>query len=297
MTQVRLERGTLLGLLDEAVVLARRVFGRLYLATALPPAVALTVATAIQLRFMSGFLQEPSAENPGGTFFAGMGVFMLVVLVAVAVTGLASAAMIAGTSWKLDGAELRARDAWRWVFRGGVLGSLLLLGLLVGLGFMFCLLPGIYLGIVWALAIPIMASEGILGYRSMSRSRQLVLHSNQKRVFPPGIGWVLAVIAAGLVLSWGASMAVQFPLMVIQQVLMARHLLGEAARSGPPNPAALFPMWVQVLQVATTFVSVLVKQAVALYSAAAFILLFRRLRGRREGTDIHTALDALGAPA
>jgi hypothetical protein len=297
MTEVRLESGALLSLLDEAVVLARRVFGRLYLATALPPAIAVTVAVILQLRFMTGTLRNVSAEGPGAPFLAGMGLLFLVYFVYGGVTGLANAAMVAGTSWELEGTQFRARNVWRWVLRGRVLGSLMLLGLAIGLGFMFCFLPGLYLIIIYAIAVPVMATEGILGSQSMNRSKRLVLHSVEKRFIPPGMGWVIAVFVTAIVLSWGVSLAVQFPLTIIQQVLMARHLLGETARSAAPDPAAFFPLWLQVLQLVTMFASTLAKQAVALYSAAAFSLLFRRLRGRREGTDIHAALDALGAPA
>ena len=292
---IRLERGSLLGLLDEAVVLARRVFGRVYLATAIPPAVALGAIGVYQVRNMQSF----SAQAPDmGRFFTGFGLVFFLYLLYAAATGLADAAMVAGVSRELDGQEVRAGALWRWVFQGRVLVTLTGMGLMIGVGFLLCGLPGIYLTIVYALVVPILAAEDVSGYAALSRSRALVLHSNEKRVFAPGLGWVILVFLTAMVLTYGVSMAIQFPLTILSEVLMMRNILGEAARQAEVarNPFAAFPAWFFAVQAVVTLLSGLAKQLVALYSAAAFTLLFRRLRGRKEGTDLVAALDALGAP-
>ena len=192
---IRLERGSLLGLLDEAVVLARRVFGRVYLPTAIPPAVALGAIGVLQVRNMQSF----STPTPDlGRFFTGFGLVFFLYLLYAAATGLADAAMVAGVSRELDGREVRGGALWRWVFQGRVVGTLMVMGLLIGGGFLLCALPGIYLTIVYALAVPILAAEGISGYAALSRSRALVLHSNEKRIFPPGLGWVVLIFLTAM---------------------------------------------------------------------------------------------------
>lgn len=295
--RIRLERGSLLSLLDEAVVLARRVFGRVFPATAIPPALLLGLVTVVQFRNMRSLL--PAAEGGSvGILFAGAGLSFLTYLLYGASTGLANAAMVEGTTREMEGREVRGLALWRWVFGGKVLGTLTLMGLLIGGGFLLCFLPGLYLAVVYALAIPIMAGEGLSGYGVLSRSRTLVLHTTEKRTFSPGLGWVIVVFLTAVVLSYGVSLAIQFPISVLGQLFLVRNILGEAARQAQAvrNPMAVFPTWFLGLQLVAAVLSGLAKQAVALYSAAAFTLLFRRLRGRREGTDLVAALDAMGAP-
>jgi hypothetical protein len=248
-----------------------------------------------QFRTMRCFFPQPGNMGP---FFAGFGLAYLFFLLYWAVSGLAKAAMVAGVSRELDGREVGAGPVWRWVFQGRVLGTLFILGFLVGLGLMCCALPGLYLGVVWSLAIPIVAAGEVTGYPALARSRMLILHSNEKRIFPPGLGWAIVVFLTAIVLSYGVSMAVQFPMTILSEIFMVRNVLGETARQTNvgANPFAIFPPWFLAVQVVTTVVSGLARALVALYSAAAFTLLFRRLRGRREGTDLVEALDRLGAP-
>jgi len=99
-----------------------------------------------------------------------------------------------------------------------------------------------------------------------------------------------------LVLSYGASIAVQLPLMAAQQFFMLRHIMGQAENAAANNPLAFLPSWFFILQAVSAFLSTLVQMLVAFFSGSAVNLLYLRLRGRKEGHDLMAALDRLGAP-
>jgi hypothetical protein len=70
--------------------------------------------------------------------------------------------------------------------RGADVVNLLLTGILValgvGIGLLFCVAPGLYLAVSWAVAIPVVALEGRSGPEALTRSNQLV-EGNRWQVF------------------------------------------------------------------------------------------------------------------
>ena len=127
--------------------------------------------------------------------------------VAAAVVGAAAAGILTWVGSTLaSGACFRAiasaylghRTEWRDSFRYAVqrLPSILwvtfLAGLATVLGFILCIVPGIYLAVGFALAVPALLTEDARGGRALGRSRELVR----------GYWWrVFAVVVLGYLLS------------------------------------------------------------------------------------------------
>ena len=299
---IRLERGSLLALLDEAIVVARRIVPKLYIGLALPPALAAGAMAAYQGRIMRGVFSIVPDAGPGTSadiagIMTNFGLLMLLFFVYLALISLSSAGIFAGAAHALQGRPFGPLRSLGWAIRPRVFGTFFIMTILVLIGFMFCLLPGLYLGLVWALTLPVMLWEESFGFQALGRSRQLVIYGPDKPVFSPGMGWVLLIGITVLVLSYGASLAVQLPLMIVQQVFMVRHIMGQVEEAAAAtNPFDLLPSWFFMLQALSTFVSTLVQMLVVFFSASAFNLLYLRLKGRKEGHDLVAALDRLGVP-
>jgi len=295
--KIRLERGSLLALLDEAVTLARAFVGRLFLGVALPPALAAGLMAVLPVFMMRDFMGGvPQSDGDFLNFFGGFFLTFLLFLVYMTLMGMASSAVFAGAASELHGEKIGPLSAWRWVLKPRILGTLALMGILVSIGSVFCLLPGIYLMVIWAVTVPIMLWEDRRGLDALSRSRQLVVYGPDNPLFSPGMGWVLLVGITVAVLHYGVSMAVQLPLSLIQQVFVVRHIMGQAQTQMPANPMALFPAWFFVVQAISAVLSSLAQILVMFFSASAFNLLYLRLKGRCEGHDLISALDRLGVP-
>ncbi len=297
-TGPRLERGSLLDLLDEAVRLARAVFPRAFWALALPPVLGSAALATMQAGLMSRAMAVPPGGEPHQQLPAEwLGHWFRVALLGLGVSlasVLAHAGMVRATAEHLEGRRPSGVDSWGWALSWPVLRTLLLAGILVVAGLALCMLPGLYLLVIYAVALPVVALEGRAGYAALARSRSLVTHDRRRRLLPPAMGWVIAVWTTGVVLTYGTQLALQLPLAVAQQVLVARQVLGQVQRGA--GGGLQFPGWFWVLQAVTVTAAALARQLVALYSAAAATLLFLRLRARKEGPDLEAALDALGAP-
>jgi hypothetical protein len=57
---------------------------------------------------------------------------------------------------------------------GALLLTALFVGILSGIGFVFCILPGLVLMTWWAVATPVVVTEGKSGWTAMARSKELI---------------------------------------------------------------------------------------------------------------------------
>ncbi|MGI8686417.1 MAG: hypothetical protein ACR2MO_15250 [Acidimicrobiales bacterium] len=128
------------------------------------------------------------------TFAAG---FLLVAVLSYIAAQLATAA-----SLKLvAGAYLDEPPDWRGSLSFAVhkLGSLvwltLVFGFLLALGFLACLVPGIYLYVAWTVAVPVLLLEDLRGRKALQRSRALV----KGRWWPVLGALVVSGLLAGIV--------------------------------------------------------------------------------------------------
>jgi hypothetical protein len=105
----------------------------------------------------------------------------------------------------IAGAYLGHRTGWRDSIRYAlhrllsILWVTILVGIVTVLGFILCIIPGIYLGVGFSLAIPVLLTEDARGGRALGRSRELV-RGNWWRVFAVvALGYLLSAILGGAI--------------------------------------------------------------------------------------------------
>jgi hypothetical protein len=99
-------------------------------------------------------------ESPAfARMMAGLGLFGLALLVFMVVYGLSYGAMFAAATDALAGREISMRRSWGLLARPRVFGTLVLLALAVTVGFALCVLPGLYLGLIYAFTVPVVVAE------------------------------------------------------------------------------------------------------------------------------------------
>jgi hypothetical protein len=188
----------------------------------------------------------------------------------------------------LAGREVSMRRAWRLMMRPRVFGTLLLLGLAVSVGFVFCLLPGIYLGLIWAFTVPVMVTESHFGTRALSRSAELARYNPHRQFDSDPRMHVFITVMVGTMLGYMVNLLIQLPFIAIQQFVMMRDLAG----GQKPDPAQLMARltWIQV---PTQMLGMLTNTAVHLYICFGLALLFFDVKQRKEGLDIEAAVASL----
>jgi hypothetical protein len=283
-------------LLDEAVRHARRHFKSIYPAVGFPVALlggAIPLAQAFMFRRMG---QADPASDGALSPFMYVAAFSVVMLVWLAVYYFGYAALFVAAMDALAGRPVSMRRAWGFALRPRVIGTLVLATLAMALGTMLCFVPGIYLGLLYSLIVPVMAEEGIFGTAALGRSAQLTRYNPQRDLDADPRFKVFVVVFVGTLLGWVVGMLVELPMMAIQQVLMLR----EVAAGRQPDPQRLMATlaWVQV---PSQILSMLVQTAFHLYVCFGLSLLFFDVKGRKEGLDLETAIARLyesrfGAP-
>jgi len=167
-------------------------------------------------------------------------------------------------------------------------GMVLAKWVVIGLGFMFCMLPGAVLAIFLALLLPVMVAEETVGGRAMNRAYDLL---SQGRSWAWGSPLLLPVIAAGVIywiLTTVLTLASSSPAMIWSWIAIF-----QGASSGMPVGSVVptAPIWVTLLSIV---LGVFSRGVGDLYLVLAFTLLYREARNLREGTDLDDALSRMG---
>jgi hypothetical protein len=199
-------------------------------------------------------------------FWAYFAALIVASLLAAVATQVATAASLKAVS----GAYMGERPDWRSSLRFALshLGSLLWLGLLssvlLTLGLLACLVPGVYLYGAWAVVVPVLLLEDVRGRRALGRSRSLV----RDRWWP-----TFAAILLGAIL-----------VLVVQAAFGL--LLGLIAFAGGDNGV------VQLVASATlgTVSGVLATP----FSASLVTVVYFDLRVRKEGLDLELLARRVG---
>jgi purine-cytosine permease-like protein len=101
---------------------------------------------------------------------------------------------------------------------GSIIGAGILLGLAIGIGFVFLIVPGLFLLTIWIAVIPAIVLEGRGIGESFGRSRELV-RGNGWNVFGVIILTILLLIAVGLVVGLVLSPLTDWLASLIQQAV------------------------------------------------------------------------------
>lgn len=271
---------TLGQIFNRAMELFRREFARLALRILLPLALVSGLLSAAMAA-----VQTQLTRSPGLSL-----VFFGVVILAGVVGAVGYGALAHMAVGLAAGRETAPEDSWRAGLRFRVWGTLMLQGIGVGVGLIFCLLPGMYFGLAWAMALPVVFEEpGFAHSAALSRSHEL------SRFNPAGglgndprfrIFLIFVVTLATTYLLMGLA---QLPLIVAVAVETARSI-ADGRRDGQLSS------FVQWLQVPTSIVTSFIQAAMTLLGNLGTAVVYFDIRGRQEAKDLDSAIDALDAP-
>lgn len=210
----------------------------------------------------SGTAQFDFDGGDAAGFFAAFGLITLL-------SGLAFVLSSAAALRAITVAYLGGTPDWKESLRLAVgrLGALVWLSILMGLGltlgFVLCIVPGVWLAVAWSLAFVALVAEGLSGTGALRRSFQLV----RGRWWP-----TFGVLLIAFVLNTVVDQIIAIPLVIISFVSedsLTGLLLGALANI--------------ISDVITTP-----------FVAAVFALVYFDLRVRKEGLDLQLMAQAMG---
>ncbi|HEV8239820.1 MAG TPA: hypothetical protein VGS57_10675, partial [Thermoanaerobaculia bacterium] len=187
-------------LIDEAWK-STRVWAR----TILVPAALLLAPAALGIQVLVGMWNlslvgmDPSRFESGrfcGTMALGglgalvLGIWFLFVY----------GSMMVSATRSLGGESPALRPSLRFYLQPRVWATDLLAWLLIGLGLLACILPGLFLMAAWSLRVPVMVREGRYGWDAMKRSWELLAHNPSGELFRHPVVKVLLLFVLGMAL-------------------------------------------------------------------------------------------------
>ena len=225
---------------------------------------------------------EETRGNEGESGYGGMGwegpspgaIILSSILILIsgiaAVLGnmLCQGALTKSVSEFYIGHEITVGQAYKFVLPKflTLLGAGFLVSLIVGLGFMMCIVPGVIFSLWLALTTPSIIVENLRATQGMSRSKALA-SGNLGKIFCVGFLVMLITWAISIPFGWGG--------LIVGKILFASNvLLGNFI-------SQLFSLIGQILAMPV--------------GAAAFILLYYDMRIRKEGFDLQMLAQAMSS--
>jgi hypothetical protein len=209
---------------------------------------------------------EPSPALIGG-ILASAGLLIVLTFILV---GIAQAATIWAVSEIYLGRPASVRSAYSNSAGRvlAVLGTIFLVGLATGVGFIFLIIPGIYVACRLAVTIPVVMVEQESPVAAMERSWQLT---------EDNAGQMFLLLLLVFVISYAVNMVFQFPVIFFTiAATIAKHPLS---------------MGVTVYSYIAEFIGQVLAGPIGTISAS---LMYYNLRVRKEGFDIQHLFSSLG---
>ncbi|MBW3594885.1 MAG: DUF4190 domain-containing protein [Actinobacteria bacterium] len=247
------------------VVIPVQILGILIILSTIPDA----LATGNQNPFQ--FSPDPAAppEFDGGEFLVYMAGILVVVVLGFVSTAIATASCFKAVTDAYLGGTPQWRSSLR--FTMDHFGPLMWVTLLATLGTLggalLCILPGIWLGIVWSAVTPVLLTEGKRGTKALGRSFELV----QSRFWP-----ACGVIVISYLIEMVLNSAITGGVMLIAFTDVGQNVFLSQVLSGAAGAIAAI--------VATPF------------RAAVIAVLYFDLRVRKEGFDLQLLAQRIGSP-
>ncbi|MCX7599016.1 MAG: hypothetical protein N2512_09145 [Armatimonadetes bacterium] len=259
-------------ILDTAFRLWQRNFGTL-VSIAAVVYVPLAVVQVVLVALVAGVSAGAAAAGPAGMPVLGKGMAagaiggaLLIAAVGAIGVALVYAALAVAVSRYYLGRPVTVGDAYACVVPrlGPLLATWFLVFLAVAVGTLLCVIPGIYLGVVFAFAWPLVVLENRGPSDAMSRSQQLV-SGYWGRVFLTMLLLSLIVV----VIQW----AVATPANLLGQSVLGKGILGLAFTQlvGAAAQMVLLPL-----------------------SVTGLIVLYYDLRVRKEAFDLQLLATEIG---
>jgi hypothetical protein len=257
-------------MLDAGIKIYRNRFGTMLKAVAvvIVPVQVLQILVALSLPDTS-VSAGTTTTTADGSEWAGVAALLLILVINIVSSTLAQAACLKTVSDTYLGTD----TDWRGSLRFGVqwLGSLLWLtlifGVLVLLGFVACIVPGVWLYVAWSVAVPALLIEDARGFQALSRSFNLV----RGRWWPTAGTLLLANLLA-------TALAFGFGLLALPFLFAGRD-----------NDF--------VFDLANGVFSAVAGVATIPFVAAVIAVIYFDLRVRKEGFDLQLMAQRIGAPA
>ncbi len=266
-------------IVDRSFGFVRTHFRRLY---------AIPLVLVIPLAFLTGYgqgrAQYEFVPARGDFPLAVFGVIYGFMFLYILGQGIATLASYNAAGRLLDGAPLTIGAAYRAAIQARVLATTLLASVVVFVGLIFCIAPGILLLLYFAFVIPVLYEERLWGTRALGRSLQLVRYNPEKRFVRSTTLKVFLLGVIIFVVGYAVNFLVTLPFVVAGMVKMFRSV----AAGGAVAPFVM-PAWLLAVQNALTAAC---NGLIGLYSAAAFTMLYRDTRERMEGRDLEAGLAA-----
>ncbi|MDX1632014.1 MAG: hypothetical protein R3234_09145 [Thermoanaerobaculia bacterium] len=272
-------------LVDEAWRVTRAHVRRLFVPLAL-----VLGPVALVLNLANGYWSM-EAVRPTGDPFASCGLLLLllglVLAGMVAIWGIYGVLMVATVRLTAGDPIDWGRDL-RFFLHPRVWGTDLLAWILISIGFLACILPGVVLMTMWGLRMPVMVREGRFGFAALSRSRELLRNRGGAPWTSHPLLKMFLVVVLGIVLGYAVTLVVQLPPTIAGQLLMMREMAaGEAADPASTMRAVLW------LTIPAGVLASLAQLGVRIYLDFVIALLHRDQWRRREGRDLEAELDRL----
>lgn len=259
-------------ILDVAIKIYRSNFATLVKAVALVVAPVQILVAIVQASAPDNPVQTPvpGSTSPPEIDFAEFWGFFAGLLVVSILGALAAQVATAASLKAVSGAYMGEKPDWRQSLRFALsrLGPLVWLGLLTNLllflGLLLCVVPGVYLYGAWAVVVPVLLLEDVRGRRALGRSRALV----RDRWWP-----TFAAIVLGAILVF-----------VVQSAFGL--LLGAIFVAGGDSGV--------VQLVASAAIGTVSGVLAAPFSAALVAVVYFDLRVRKEGLDLELLAQRVG---
>lgn len=194
---------------------------------------------------------------------------LVVLLLAVVAIPLSTGALVLAVGDRYLNQETSLGKCYSRVLRMflGLFMVGLLSGLVVGLGMLFCLVPGIIFAVWFALDSEALVLEKLGPIEAMGRSREL-----SRGHFWRIVGLFVIMVAINLLVSLGMSAGTDFGLPFLIDSRMIVMIVGSAIQQ-------------------------IVALVIAPYFAVAWVLLYYDIRIRKEAFDLEVLAKSMGAPS
>ena len=262
-------------ILDVAINIYRSNFATLVKAVALVVApvqvlTALVQASAPDTPF--GTFPDPGTTEPPDVDFSDVWTWLAAMLVVGALGAVAGQLALAASLKAVSAAymgegEPQWRDSLRFALRrlGPLVWLAVIYNVLLALGILACLVPGIYLYGAWAVAVPVLLLEDVRGRGALKRSRALV----RDRWWPTFGAVVLGVL-----------------LVLVVEGAFGFLLMGAVLLPGGDNGIVQFTLQAVVGTVSGVLATP--------FSAALAAVVYFDLRVRKEGLDLELLARRVG---
>lgn len=281
-----------LQLLDEVPAWWRAHLRGILLPTAIPVCTAAGAIAVVQ-----GFWFRHLPGHAGGSpdwaaFIAGGAAFVLALFLLVVLQVLGYVAMIVAACRAVRGEPVSMAQAWRYAARPGALGTVILSGLAVIAGIFCCFFPGIYVGLLFAMVVPVMVYESTFGTDALARSARLATHNPSRSFTADPRVKIFVMNVAAVLLGYGLALGAQLLVVAVQQLVLLRMMgSGEGA-----DPGAVMAR-VAWMEAPSHMLGAFTGLLTHLFTSFGIALLYHDLVGRREGADLEAAITRLSGGA